>query len=116
MTYKITFISFQIQQDLKRRKTLAMLLRTDSRIDKFLNITIPTPEFFLLQLSNIDNAACSWRAMLSGISLNVFQGFSDEQKLVDYVFNEAYHDNVSVFASKFALFISSFYFLTLCNI
>ncbi|CAI9718098.1 ATP-binding cassette sub-family A member 2-like isoform X2 [Octopus vulgaris] len=89
----------EIQQDLKRRKTLAMLLRTDSRIDKFLNISIPTPEFFLLQLSNIDNAACSWRAMLSGISLNVFQGFSDEQKLVDYVFNEAYHDNVSVFAS-----------------
>ncbi|GAB1604923.1 ATP-binding cassette sub-family A member 2-like, partial [Argonauta hians] len=89
----------EIQQDLKKRKILSMLLRTDPRIDKFLNISIPSPEFFLQELSNIDNAACSWRSMLSGISLNVFQGFSDEQKLVDYVFDEAYHDNVSVFAS-----------------
>lgn len=89
----------EIQTDLKRHTKLAALLRTDPRIDKFLNISIPTTEFFLLQLHNIDNAACSWRAMLSGISLNVFQGFAREQQLVDYVVNQAYNDNVSVFAS-----------------
>ena len=86
---------------MKKHTNLASLLRTDPRIDKFLNISIPTSDFFLHQLNNIDNAACSWRAMLSGISLNVFQGFAGEQQLVDYVVNQAYYDNVSVFASKF---------------
>lgn len=89
----------EVQADLKRHTNLAALLRSDPRIDKFLNISIPTTDFFLLQLNNIDNAACSWRAMLSGISLNVFQGFAGEQELVDYVINQAYKNNVSVFAS-----------------
>lgn len=105
--YTLFFLLFvKIQTDLKRHTKLAALLRTDPRIDKFLNISIPTTEFFLLQLHNIDNAACSWRAMLSGISLNVFQGFAREQQLVDYVVNQAYNDNVSVFASKITFFLN----------
>ena len=47
----------------------------------------------------IDSAACSWLSLMSGVNLNIFKGFSNEEDLVDYFLNEAYFDNVTVIAS-----------------
>ena len=38
--------------------------------------------------------------MIHGISLNVFKGFATEDELVQYFLKQAYHDSVTVFASK----------------
>jgi len=55
---------------------------------------------FLRQLDNVDQAACSWLALVSGININVFHGFETEDELVSYFLNDAYANNVTVIASK----------------
>ena len=47
----------------------------------------------------IDTAACSWLSIMSGVNLNIFKGFSNENDLVDYFLKKAYSDNVTVIAS-----------------
>lgn len=37
------------------------------------------------------------------VSVDVFKGFPDEDSIVNYTLNQAYQDNVSVFASESAL-------------
>ncbi|CAM1324270.1 ABCA2 (predicted) [Pycnogonum litorale] len=54
---------------------------------------------FLNQLDIIQSAACSWRSLMDGISLNVFQGFKSEDDLLSYFKYKAYSDNVTVLAS-----------------
>ena len=63
------------------------------------NVSISNPEQFLHQLDIVDNAACSWLSLIKGISLNVFQGFRNEEDVVHYFLHKAYHDNVTVLAS-----------------
>lgn len=55
---------------------------------------------FLQQLDNVDEAACSWLALVSGININVFHGFETENDLVNYFLDDAYANNVTVIASK----------------
>lgn len=47
----------------------------------------------------IDSAACSWLSLMSGVNLNLFKGFANEDDLVNYFLNKAYFDNVTVIAS-----------------
>jgi len=54
---------------------------------------------FLRQLDNVDQAACSWLALVAGINVNVFRGFATEADLVNYFLNDAYSNNVTVIAS-----------------
>ena len=51
------------------------------------------------QITAIDQAACSWISLISGINLNVFKGFATENDLVNYFLRRAYHDNFTVIAS-----------------
>ena len=70
------------------------------------NASIPDAAGFMEQLDVVDNAACSWKSLMSGISMNVFQGFRNEEELVDYAMHRAYADNVTVFASKYSFSFS----------
>ncbi|CAG5917952.1 unnamed protein product [Menidia menidia] len=63
------------------------------------NYTLPNTSTLLEQLDTIDNAACGWSRFMSKVSVDVFKGFPDEDSIVNYTLNQAYHDNVSVFAS-----------------
>jgi len=55
---------------------------------------------FLHQLDNVDQAACSWLALVAGININVFHGFETEDELVRYFLEDAYANNVTVIASE----------------
>ena len=93
-----------MQGELQRHPGLASLLDNqliqDPNIAFFTdNMTVPNTTFFLHQLDVVDNAACSWLAILQGISVNVFRGFETEEGIVDYFLKEAYQDNITVFAS-----------------
>ena len=75
---------------------------SDKRVREFIRgPDVPDPAFLLLQLDAVDKAACWWRKALKGISLNVFQGFSTEEELVEYFLHEAYGDGVTVLASEY---------------
>lgn len=41
------------------------------------------------------------------VSVDVFKGFPDEDSIVNYTLNQAYQDNVSVFASESSLCVMS---------
>lgn len=56
-------------------------------------------EAFVHRLDVIDNAACSWISLMSGLSLNMFRGFRTQEDLIAYFKNRAYFDNVTVLAS-----------------
>uniref|UniRef100_A0A8C2W9Q7 ATP binding cassette subfamily A member 2 n=1 Tax=Cyclopterus lumpus TaxID=8103 RepID=A0A8C2W9Q7_CYCLU len=63
------------------------------------NYSLPNISTLLEQLDTIDNAACGWTRFMSKVSVDVFKGFPDEDSIVNYTLNQAYQDNVSVFAS-----------------
>ncbi|XP_039660213.1 ATP-binding cassette sub-family A member 2 isoform X1 [Perca fluviatilis] len=63
------------------------------------NYSLPNISTLLEQLDTIDNAACGWMRFMSKVSVDVFKGFPDEDSIVNYTLNQAYQDNVSVFAS-----------------
>lgn len=63
------------------------------------NYSLPNASTLLEQLDTIDNAACGWTHFMSKVSVDVFKGFPDEDSIVNYTLNQAYKDNVSVFAS-----------------
>ena len=92
----------QIQKDLRENKSiLSFLLHGDKRQEKFLNLTIPDADFFLEEIDSIDNAACTWLTLMSGINLNVFKGFASEWEMVDFFLTQQYHQNISAIAGKF---------------
>jgi ATP-binding cassette subfamily A (ABC1) protein 2 len=74
-----------------------------SKIDKIVNIlknlSDPSIDNYMKQITTIDKAACSWISLISGINLNVYKGFADENDLVQYFLRRAYHDNYTVLAS-----------------
>ncbi|KAJ7308105.1 hypothetical protein JRQ81_008613 [Phrynocephalus forsythii] len=63
------------------------------------NFSLPNSSALLLQLDTIDNAACGWIQFMSKVSVDIFKGFPDEESIVNYTLNQAYQDNVTVFAS-----------------
>ncbi|XP_030646875.1 ATP-binding cassette sub-family A member 2 [Chanos chanos] len=84
------------------RKHPELLNTSDSELIHSLveeNFTLPNTTTLLEQLDTIDNAACGWTHFMSKVSVDIFKGFPDEESIVNYTLNQAYHDNVSVFAS-----------------
>uniref|UniRef100_A0A8C9NAR9 ATP-binding cassette sub-family A member 2 n=1 Tax=Serinus canaria TaxID=9135 RepID=A0A8C9NAR9_SERCA len=63
------------------------------------NFSLPNASILLQQLDTIDNAACSWVRFMAKVSVDIFKGFPDEESIVNYTLNQAYQDNVTVFAS-----------------
>nr|XP_021506816.1 ATP-binding cassette sub-family A member 2 isoform X3 [Meriones unguiculatus] len=63
------------------------------------NFSLPNGTVLLQQLDTIDNAACGWIQFMSKVSVDIFKGFPDEESIVNYTLNQAYQDNVTVFAS-----------------
>ncbi|XP_052774715.1 ATP-binding cassette sub-family A member 2-like isoform X2 [Mya arenaria] len=90
----------QIQKDLRQETSLLSILQLskDPRVFKFLNLTIPDADFFLKEIDSIDNAACTWLTLMSGLNFDVFQGFHNEGELTDFFLTRQYHENVSVVA------------------
>lgn len=64
------------------------------------NFTVLEPEDYVAKLDIIDNAACGWLSLISGISLSVFKGFKTEKEVVKYTLHDSYKDNTTVFASN----------------
>ncbi|MBN3323823.1 ABCA2 protein, partial [Atractosteus spatula] len=90
----------QFASDLRRHPEL--LNASDSEILRSLadgNFTLPDTRTLLEQLDTIDNAACGWTSFMSKVSVDIFKGFPDEESIVNYTLNQAYQDNVTVFAS-----------------
>ncbi|KAK3577511.1 hypothetical protein CHS0354_026468 [Potamilus streckersoni] len=88
----------KMQEDIRSNHGLLMLISLDPRVTKFLNLSIPNLQSLLHEIDTIDNAACSWSTLLSGINLNVFKGFSTEQELVNYFLTQQYAENISAIA------------------
>jgi ATP-binding cassette subfamily A (ABC1) protein 2 len=63
------------------------------------NLTDPSIDNYMKQITTIDKAACSWISLISGINLNLYKGFANENDLVQYFLHRAYHDNYTVLAS-----------------
>ncbi|XP_057355252.1 ATP-binding cassette sub-family A member 2 isoform X2 [Manis pentadactyla] len=63
------------------------------------SFSLPSGSALLQQLDTIDNAACGWIQFMSKVSVDIFKGFPDEESIVNYTLNQAYQDNVTVFAS-----------------
>lgn len=63
------------------------------------NFSLTNASLLLQQLDTIDNAACGWIQFMSKVSVDIFKGFPDEESIVNYTLNQAYQDNVTVFAS-----------------
>ncbi|NWX91169.1 ABCA2 protein, partial [Nothoprocta ornata] len=63
------------------------------------NFSLPNASVLLQQLDTIDNAACGWVHFMDKVSVDIFKGFPDEESIVNYTLNQAYQDNVTVFAS-----------------
>uniref|UniRef100_A0A9J7XGT8 ATP-binding cassette sub-family A member 2 n=1 Tax=Cyprinus carpio carpio TaxID=630221 RepID=A0A9J7XGT8_CYPCA len=90
----------QFIADLKKHHELLNV--SDSELMNSLleeNFTLPNTTTLLEQLHTIDNAACGWTNFMSKVSVDIFRGFPDEESIVNYTLNQAYQDNVSVFAS-----------------
>ncbi|XP_034548275.1 ATP-binding cassette sub-family A member 2 isoform X2 [Notolabrus celidotus] len=90
----------QLSSELQQHPEL--LNGTDSELMQSLmegNYSLPNTSTLLEQLDTIDNAACGWTRFMSKVSVDVFKGFPDEDSIVNYTLNQAYQDNVSVFAS-----------------
>uniref|UniRef100_A0A8C6Y8P9 ATP-binding cassette sub-family A member 2 n=1 Tax=Naja naja TaxID=35670 RepID=A0A8C6Y8P9_NAJNA len=62
-------------------------------------LSLSNTSTLLQQLDTIDNAACGWIQFMSKVSVDIFKGFPDEESIVNYTLNQAYQDNVTVFAS-----------------
>ncbi|XP_052239441.1 ATP-binding cassette sub-family A member 2-like isoform X2 [Dreissena polymorpha] len=89
-----------IQKDLRSGKSLLSLLplSKDPRIVQFLDLNIPEASVFLKEIDSVDNAACTWMTLMSGLNFDVFKGFASEWELVDFFLNEQYKQNVSAVA------------------
>ena len=55
----------------------------------------------IVTVVNVEHYLC--RVLCFQVSVDVFKGFPDEDSIVNYTLNQAYQDNVSVFASESSL-------------
>ena len=69
---------------------------------------IPEVSFFIHEIDMIDNAACTWLTLLSGINLNVYMGFQTEWELSEYFLTRQYVENITAIAGKLFSFYSFF--------
>ncbi|UYV63452.1 ABCA2 [Cordylochernes scorpioides] len=89
----------KIRENLRRYPHMLKMFHSSS-LDMFSRGSlIVDKENFLAELAVIDNAACGWIHLMSGLSLNIFRGFDSQADLLKYFQNQAYHDNVTVLAS-----------------
>ncbi|UJR38397.1 hypothetical protein I4U23_031066 [Adineta vaga] len=93
-------------ESLKRMKSFLIqygpslhLASMDRIVNILKNLNDPSIDNYMEQITTIDKAACSWRSLITGINLNVYKGFADENDLVQYFLRRAYHDNYTVLAS-----------------
>ena len=100
-----------MQRVLRRLPGLWRHLLKSKEVRQFLSSPLDTSKIsrdaFLRQLDDVDNAACSWLSMVSGININVFHGFETEDDLVNYFLNDAYANNVTVIASKYTKYTTT---------
>ncbi|XP_053137728.1 ATP-binding cassette sub-family A member 2 [Hemicordylus capensis] len=90
----------QIAADLQKHPEILNVSDSDllhSFMDS--NFSLPSSNSLLQQLDTIDNAACGWIQFMSKVSVDIFKGFPDEESIVNYTLNQAYQDNITVFAS-----------------
>ncbi|XP_044296030.1 ATP-binding cassette sub-family A member 2 [Varanus komodoensis] len=90
----------QIAADLQEHPEVLNVSGSDllrSFVDR--DFSLPNTSALLQQLDTIDNAACGWIQFMSKVSVDIFKGFPDEETIVNYTLNQAYQDNVTVFAS-----------------
>ena len=85
---------------MRDKTSFLALLANDPRVKLFMNLTIPDIEFFIQEIDAIDNAACTWITLMSGLNFDVFQGFNSEWELTDFFLTKQYHMNVSVVAGR----------------
>ncbi|KAH0615615.1 hypothetical protein JD844_005073 [Phrynosoma platyrhinos] len=90
----------QIAADLQKHPEILNVSDSDL-LNNFMesNFSLPNTSTLLSQLDTIDNAACGWIQFMSKVSVDIFKGFPDEESIVNYTLNQAYQDNVTVFAS-----------------
>uniref|UniRef100_A0A8C0VPI6 ATP binding cassette subfamily A member 2 n=1 Tax=Cyanistes caeruleus TaxID=156563 RepID=A0A8C0VPI6_CYACU len=90
----------QLTADLHKHPEILNVSDSDV-LHHFLNgsFSLPNASILLQQLDTIDNAACSWIRFMAKVSVDIFKGFPDEESIVNYTLNQAYQDNVTVFAS-----------------
>ncbi|NWR80295.1 ABCA2 protein, partial [Centropus unirufus] len=90
----------QITADLHKHPEILNVSNNDV-LHNFLsgNFSLPNASILLQQLDSIDNAACGWVHFMAKVSVDIFKGFPDEESIVNYTLNQAYQDNVTVFAS-----------------
>lgn len=88
----------QIQKNIRNQKSVISYLTEISEIANFVNMTIPDVSFFIHEIDVIDNAACTWLALLKGINLNVFKGFRTEWELSEYFLTKQYSENITALA------------------
>ena len=67
--------------------------------DEFKNLKSIDSQSLINDLNTISSIACSWLYLMSGVNLNVFKGFENEEDLVDYFLKDAYQANQTVIAS-----------------
>lgn len=91
----------QMQQDLKTHQGLIWPLFSIPQLSPFLSEPIHNTSQYQHVLDNIDRAAHGWLSLMTGISLNVFQGFSSEEDMVNYFLTRAFYENVSVIAGVY---------------
>ncbi|XP_062816350.1 ATP-binding cassette sub-family A member 2 isoform X1 [Anolis carolinensis] len=90
----------EMAADLQRHPE-ALNISDSDLLHRFLesNFSLPNASALLSQLDAIDNAACGWVQFMTKVSVDIFKGFPDEESIVNYTLNQAYQDNVTVFAS-----------------
>ncbi|XP_074968308.1 ATP-binding cassette sub-family A member 2 isoform X7 [Phalacrocorax aristotelis] len=90
----------QFTTDLRKHPEILNVSDSDV-LHNFLNgnFSLPNASILLQQLDTIDNAACGWVHFMAKVSVDIFKGFPDEESIVNYTLNQAYQDNVTVFAS-----------------
>ncbi|XP_023231434.1 ATP-binding cassette sub-family A member 2-like [Centruroides sculpturatus] len=94
----------KIRKNLRKHPLLLKVLNSIALQQFAEGSVIVDKDVFLQQLDTIDNAACSWISLMSGLNLNMFQGFQNEDDLMSYVHKDAFFENVTVLASKLCFF------------
>ena len=77
-------------------------------------MTIPHVSFFIHEIDMIDNAACTWLTLLSGINLNVFKGFETEWEMSEYFLTRQYVENITAIAGERVMCCCFFLFFFVC--
>ncbi len=67
--------------------------------NKYQNLPSIKIDNLIADINTINSIACSWLYLMSGVNLNIFKGFLNEEDLVSYFLQQAYTNNETVIAS-----------------